>query len=148
MPEGLKAHIQYSPWTGLYYATLLGGEFANCYGQGLTPQFALISLRLTVRAKRAQTLIEASMTKPEWKVGDYARNVESGWLGRIEEISEPRRVWINDTDYIEEQVAKLVGVDELTVMIEGKPLAQSLCEDDVQWHCLDDLEPLVKGAVT
>ena len=50
----IKAHIQYSPWTNLYHATLLGGEFDNCHGQGETPDGALISLRLTVRARRNQ----------------------------------------------------------------------------------------------
>jgi hypothetical protein len=48
----MKAHIQWSPWTGLYHATLLGGEFDNCHGQGPTPDQAMISLKLTVRAKR------------------------------------------------------------------------------------------------
>lgn len=48
----MKAHIQYSFWTGLYHATLLGGEFANCHGQGPTPDQAIISLKLTVRAMR------------------------------------------------------------------------------------------------
>lgn len=48
----LKAHVQYSPWTNLYYATLLGGEFDNCYGQGPTAEFAMISLQLTVNVKR------------------------------------------------------------------------------------------------
>ena len=48
----MKAHIQYSFWSGLYHATLLGGEFANCHGQGPTPEMALISLKLTVKALR------------------------------------------------------------------------------------------------
>jgi hypothetical protein len=48
----MKAHIQYNPWTGLYYATLLGGEFANCHGQGTTPERAMVSLKLTVNALR------------------------------------------------------------------------------------------------
>jgi hypothetical protein len=48
----MKAHILWNPWTGLYDATLLGGEFANCHGRGSTPEHAMISLKLTVRAKR------------------------------------------------------------------------------------------------
>lgn len=48
----MKAHIQYSPWLNLYVATLLGGEFDNCHGQGPTPEMAMISLRLTVRARK------------------------------------------------------------------------------------------------
>jgi hypothetical protein len=48
----MKAHIQYSPWLNLYVATLLGGEFDNCHGQGPTPEMAMISLQLTVMAKK------------------------------------------------------------------------------------------------
>lgn len=48
----MKSHIQFCFWTGLYHATLLGGEFANCHGQGPTPEQAFISLKLTVRARR------------------------------------------------------------------------------------------------
>ena len=46
----MKAHIQYCFWTGLYHATLLGGKYANCHGQGKTPKDAMISLKLTVKA--------------------------------------------------------------------------------------------------
>lgn len=42
----LKSHISYSVFTGFYTATLLGGEFANCYGQGRTAEVAMISLRI------------------------------------------------------------------------------------------------------
>jgi hypothetical protein len=48
----IKAHIYFSHWNGLYIATLLGGEFANCHGQGPSPELAMISLRLTVRTLR------------------------------------------------------------------------------------------------
>lgn len=48
----MKVHIQYSPWLNLYVATLLGGEFDNCHGQGPTPEMAMISLRLTVKTLR------------------------------------------------------------------------------------------------
>lgn len=48
----MKAHIQYSPWLNLYVATLLGGEFDNCHGQGPTPEMAMISLKLTVKTLR------------------------------------------------------------------------------------------------
>lgn len=48
----LEYHICRSYWTGLYYATLLGGEFDNCHGQGKTPEEAVLSLKLTVAARR------------------------------------------------------------------------------------------------
>lgn len=44
--------MNYITWhnvfTGLYYTTLLGGEFANCHGQGKTPEDAADSLKLRV----------------------------------------------------------------------------------------------------
>jgi len=42
----LKSYVSRSVFTGLYTATLLGGEFANCYGQGRTAEHAIISLRI------------------------------------------------------------------------------------------------------
>jgi hypothetical protein len=50
----VKTHCYQSLWNGLYYATLLGGEFANCHGQGSTPEGAMISLKLTVNARRRE----------------------------------------------------------------------------------------------
>ena len=47
-----KAHIHYCLWTNLYYATLLGGEFDNCHGQGKTPDDAMVSLKLTMNVRR------------------------------------------------------------------------------------------------
>jgi len=48
--------MEYSIWrdvfTGLYYTTLLGGEFANCHGQGSTPDEAVISLKIRVNQLR------------------------------------------------------------------------------------------------
>ena len=48
----MECHIDYNVFTGLYYATLLGGEFANCYGQGKTPEDATSSLKLRVNQLR------------------------------------------------------------------------------------------------
>jgi hypothetical protein len=50
----LPHRIDFDVWRNLYVSTLLGGEFANCHGQGPTPEGAYISLLLTVRAKRRQ----------------------------------------------------------------------------------------------
>lgn len=48
----MKAHVQYNPWLNLYVATLLGGEFDNCHGQGPTPEMAMISLKMRVNQLR------------------------------------------------------------------------------------------------
>jgi len=50
----MKYKLWRSVWDGLWHTTLLGGEFANCHGQGPTPQMAVISLKLTIRAIRNQ----------------------------------------------------------------------------------------------
>ena len=42
----------YDFFTGLYYTTLLGGEFGNCHGQGNTPEGAAISLKIRVNQLR------------------------------------------------------------------------------------------------
>jgi len=55
----LNFTVNFSLWTGLHHTTLLGGEFANCHGQGHTPEQAVISLRLTVAALRRQKARDA-----------------------------------------------------------------------------------------
>jgi len=42
-------------FTGLYYSTLLGGEFSNCQGQGNTKDEAIISLKIRVYQLRNKT---------------------------------------------------------------------------------------------
>lgn len=53
--EGVDYHLSRDWRTRLYTATLLGGEYANCYGQGPTPEQAEISLRMAVRVRRRNT---------------------------------------------------------------------------------------------
>jgi len=38
-----------------YYATLLGGEFPNCHGQGSTPDMAVRGLKIRVYQLRNKT---------------------------------------------------------------------------------------------
>jgi hypothetical protein len=48
----MKYLIWYNVFMGMYYTTLLGGEFANCHGQGSTPDDAVDSLKLRVNQLR------------------------------------------------------------------------------------------------
>ena len=48
----MEYHLSYSFFTGLYTANLLGGEFSNCYGQGLSPYEAEVSLKIRVNQLR------------------------------------------------------------------------------------------------
>lgn len=41
-------------FTGLYYSTLLGGEFSNCHGQGSTIDGAVQSLKIRVSQLRSK----------------------------------------------------------------------------------------------
>jgi hypothetical protein len=74
----------------------------------------------------------------QFKVGDYARNVESRWLGKIRAI-KTGEVKVDDTMLFTETTAEMVGVDELAMTISGLPIQEALCEDDVQWHDVKDL---------
>ena len=76
-----------------------------------------------------------------WKVGDLARNVESGWLGRIIRLHEPETVWVDRVGgrSFTEQMATLVGVNELCMLIGGLSVDQAIDEDDHQQHAMDDL---------
>jgi len=75
------------------------------------------------------------------QVGDYARNIESGWLGKIVEISEPQEVKIDATRSYFERTAKMIGVDTLVATVAGCSWDDALTEDDVQWHDPKDLTP-------
>jgi len=46
--EDIKYNIHRDVFTGMYYALLLGGEFDNCYGQGVTEEEAFKSLKLRI----------------------------------------------------------------------------------------------------
>ena len=48
----MNCSTHYNIFTGLYYTTLLGGEFSNCHGQGRTPDEAVVSLRIRVNQLR------------------------------------------------------------------------------------------------
>jgi hypothetical protein len=46
--------IFHDVFTNLYYTTLLGGEFANCHGQGSTEDMAVASLKIRVYQLRGK----------------------------------------------------------------------------------------------
>jgi len=51
----MQYSIYRSVFTNLYYTTLLGGEFSNCYGQGSTLDLAITSLKIRVNQLRNKT---------------------------------------------------------------------------------------------
>ena len=72
------------------------------------------------------------MAGSAFSVGDYARSLESGWLGKIVEIDG-------------KGMAKLIGVDWVAYTIMDESLDDSLCPDDVRWFALDDLVSVRQG---
>ena len=84
----------------------------------------------------------SSMTRHEFKVGDFARNVESGWLGRIEEIQAPETVEVDEKTSFVETMVRMVGVDELALIVGGETVEQCISENDVQWFSTVDLKPV------
>ena len=76
-----------------------------------------------------------------FKVGDYAQNVESGWIGRIESIM-PRTVKIDDNLFFTEVECRMIGVDPMASNILGMSFDDSLSADDVQYHAMADLIPV------
>ena len=48
----MKYSIFREVFTGLYYSSLLGGEFSNCHGQGSTIDGAVASLKIRVNQLR------------------------------------------------------------------------------------------------
>lgn len=67
-------------------------------------------------------------SKPRFGVGDYARCLESGWLGKILDVDA-------------EGMARMVGVDWMANVVAGMPREESLSHDDIQWFALVDLLP-------
>jgi hypothetical protein len=74
------------------------------------------------------------------KVGDYARSLETGWLGKIVEIKTEVVVVAEDRSFVE-HMAKMIGVDWMSHTILGRSIEESLSYDDVQFFSLTDLIP-------
>ena len=49
--------IHQDVFTGLFYSTLLGGEFSNCHGQGKNENEAVISLKIRVKQLRNKKIL-------------------------------------------------------------------------------------------
>lgn len=74
------------------------------------------------------------MTQPHsFSVHDYARSLESGWLGKILSIED---------DQYGTPTARMVGVDGMAHAIMGMSAEESLSFDDIQWFALADLLPV------
>ena len=81
-----------------------------------------------------EILEDRDPTPPEdrldFRIGDYGRNVESGWLGKIVAF---------ERDPNGDTMARMIGVDVMATHIAGLSREESLSADDVQWHDPRDL---------
>jgi hypothetical protein len=75
----------------------------------------------------------------EFRVGDYARSIETGWLGKIVRIYDDPYQVDRDMPMIACLMAELVGVDFLAQVVGGLTREESLSKDDVQHFALADL---------
>ena len=78
------------------------------------------------------------MTKHEFTVGDLARSIESGWLGRIIEIL-PTETSEFDGRTCRETMCKMEGFDMLAWTVAGGDLFDHCDHDDAQWFSLNDI---------
>ncbi len=65
------------------------------------------------------------------QIGDYARNIESGWVGRIDGFED---------DQNGDLMASMRGVDLVLTHVLGVPVERAINDDDRQWHAPADLE--------
>jgi hypothetical protein len=75
-----------------------------------------------------------------FKVGDYARNVENGWLGQIVDL-DPQVLAVGTGPARLQTIACMVGVDPVLHLVCGMDRDNALCVDDIQWHATADLQP-------
>ncbi len=79
----------------------------------------------------------------EFKVGDYARSIESGWLGKIQDLKEEVTP-VDDTRSFTEIMATMIGVDELARVVGGLDVDEALASNDIQHFSTADLVPVVR----
>jgi hypothetical protein len=75
-----------------------------------------------------------------FKVGDYARSLETGWLGKIVEI-KPEVVMVAEDRSFVEHTARMIGVDWMSHTVLGRSVEECLSHDDIQYFSLSDLIP-------
>jgi hypothetical protein len=71
--------------------------------------------------------------KHQFAVGDWARNIESGWKGKIVAFED-----VPDLG----PLVRMQGVDWLVQTVCGLSNEEALTPDDIHWFSTDDLVPL------
>jgi hypothetical protein len=74
--------------------------------------------------------MNAPTKDPSQYVGQYARSIESGWLGKVVGVESHE----GDT------MLRMQGVNELCLTVAGGKGRDWLDEDDIQWFAPADLE--------
>lgn len=74
--------------------------------------------------------MNASTNDPSKYVGQYARSIESGWLGKVVAIEN------HDGDTL----LRMQDVNELCLIVAGGKASDWLEEDHTQWFAPEDVE--------
>jgi hypothetical protein len=89
--------------------------------------------RIEERTRRNREAFE--IAKHQHLVGQYARSIESGWLGKVTAIE------FHGGDLL----CKMAGVDMLHNDVTGGTLDESLANNDTQWFVPEDLKFLKRA---
>ncbi len=81
-------------------------------------------------ARRERRVVNAITKAPSKYVGQFARSIESGWLGKVIAVET------HDGD----TMLRMQGVNELCLIVAGGKASDWLDEDDIQWFAPDDVE--------
>ena len=78
--------------------------------------------------------------KHDFQVGDLARSIETGWLGRILEIDPDQGSYEHEGKTYEfSPMCKMEGFDRLAWTVAGGDLFDYCDHADVQWFATNDL---------
>ena len=131
MDDDAKARANAEVCRDIRRQRLIGGVKRSVIGY-VTPALLMherINDRLPMEFHRLSVAGKARPeSKPRFGVGDYARSLESGWLGKILDVAA-------------EGMARMVGVDWMANVVAGMTREESLSHDDIQWFALGDLLP-------
>lgn len=70
--------------------------------------------------------------------GDFARSIESGWVGKIVGFSDDIYK-VDDRRWHWGIMCKMVGVDEIAMMAGGLTPSEAISDDDTAWYSPSDL---------
>jgi hypothetical protein len=77
----------------------------------------------------------------EFKTGDFAQSIETGWIGQIQSL-EVQTIGIDDDRSFQQTMATMFGVDFWRNSALGIPKSECVDSGEVRWFSVDDLRPV------